>query len=90
VVGGQLGGDFTITPHGATIGRNPANSICIADQYISGNHARIDYANGYYYITNLSTSNGTMINGNRIESPAILKHNDVITMGTTQFLVIFF
>ncbi|MBS0396158.1 MAG: FHA domain-containing protein, partial [Proteobacteria bacterium] len=46
---------------GGTIGRNPDNDWVLADQYVSGRHARIQYANGAYYVVDTS-SNGTFLN----------------------------
>ncbi len=54
----------TFTEDGGTIGRGANNTWALEDpdKYMSSTHARIDYENGQYTLTDLST-NGTFING---------------------------
>jgi len=61
-----------------TIGRNPSNDIVISNGVISGSHARITLTGGVLYIQDLSSTNGTFVNYQRIDpnsSVAILGKN---------------
>jgi hypothetical protein len=65
---------------GLTIGRERANLLSIHDSLASRQHARIDYAAGAWVITDLSSSNGTYVNGMRITRQA-LQPGDQIQIG---------
>ena len=66
---------------GGTIGRLPDNDWVLPDPYVSGNHARIRYANGVFHIEDTST-NGVFVNApeNRLTrgQPYALKSGDRI------------
>ena len=68
VLGNMAGKIFTIDSSGATIGRVGDNRIILNDNTVSAHHARISYEGGSFQITDLGSSNGTYINGNKISS----------------------
>jgi type VI secretion system protein len=57
-------GTLKVGVRGASIGRSPDNDLVLPDteRFVSGVHARIEYADGDYYLTDLS-ANGTFVNG---------------------------
>lgn len=63
-----------------TIGRGLNNDIILEDTRVSRNHAQLRYKSRRFWINDLSTTNGTFINGERI-SEADLRHGDVISLG---------
>jgi len=63
-----------------TIGRNTDNDIPIDSMAVSGYHAIFVKAEGYYYIEDLESTNGTFVNEVRI-SKHVLKENDEISIG---------
>lgn len=63
-----------------TIGRRPENQLVLADVAASGRHARIVLEQGQYFVEDLKSSNGTLVNGNRITRHALC-HGDTITIG---------
>lgn len=66
-----------------SIGRRPENRIVINDGYASGRHAAIGRDPAGYYVEDLKSSNGTLLNGKPIQrSP--LEHGDVIRIGTVE------
>ncbi|MCB0362096.1 MAG: sigma 54-interacting transcriptional regulator [Bdellovibrionales bacterium] len=68
-----------------SIGRNESNQFIIPDLSVSSRHARIEWKNGFYVLTDLRSRNGTLINGSRIlEAP--LSHNDRIRIGNTELI----
>lgn len=63
-----------------TIGRKPQNDIQIENLAVSGEHARIVTILHDSFLEDLGSTNGTLVNGNRI-TKHILQNNDVIEIG---------
>jgi len=63
-----------------TIGRSEDNDVHIPDHTVSSHHAKIFTYLNASYIEDLHSSNGTFINGKRIEKHT-LKPGDVVTVG---------
>ena len=69
-----------------SIGRDPSQTIFLDDPFISRHHARIENKNnGEYVLTDMSSRNGIFLNGNKIYK-AVLKNNDRIKIGKTEFI----
>jgi pSer/pThr/pTyr-binding forkhead associated (FHA) protein len=64
----------------AAVGRAPDNDIIIGDPATSGRHCRIEVRNGSYWISDLGSTNGTLVNGEPIIDKQ-LEHGDVISIG---------
>lgn len=64
----------------ATIGRSSNNDIQIAEQHVSRQHAVISYRDGVFFVTDLSSSNGTFVNGERVKEPFPLFAGDRIRL----------
>lgn len=69
------------------VGREKAD-IKIADPAVSRHHAELSFRDGQWILQDLNSSNGTFVNGRRIDRPVHLRHEDRIRIGTTilQFL----
>jgi hypothetical protein len=76
------GGEYPLEA-GMTIGRSRSNGIPISDQFASHMHARVFPKGHFFYIEDLSSTNGTFVNGRRIDEPAQLKVRDEIRLGET-------
>ncbi len=63
-----------------TIGRKPQNDIQIENLAVSGEHARIVTILNDSFLEDLGSTNGTLVNGNRI-TKHILQNNDMIEIG---------
>lgn len=63
-----------------SIGRSEDSDLTIDDASLSGNHAEIVAADGDYELTDLGSTNGTYIDGTRIES-VTLKDRDHLLFG---------
>jgi len=73
-----------------TIGRRSEdNDIVIPDPYCSGKHAELLAQGGVFRITDLGSTNGTMVNGVRLEpnEPRVLQPGDEITLGQIAFTI---
>lgn len=84
--GGGLseGASFTLNG-GVTIGRSPQADIPIDDRFASGRHARIYERDGFSYVEDMGSTNGTYLNGKRLASPELLQTEDRIRIGDTEF-----
>jgi pSer/pThr/pTyr-binding forkhead associated (FHA) protein len=68
------------------IGREPDNTIAIADDtYLSGHHAKVSVAGGQVIVDDLASRNGTYLNGSRITETRSVKVGDRIQIGYTVF-----
>jgi len=74
----------------ATMGRADTNDFVIKDPFISGRHMRFYQRDGFHYIEDLNSKNGTYLNGSRIMSgePMRLRDGDKISAGHVEFLFI--
>ncbi|MCK6480637.1 MAG: FHA domain-containing protein, partial [Planctomycetes bacterium] len=64
----------------ATIGRSRESDISIPSQMVSRNHGRVAFEKGLWVYTDLKSSNGSRVNGKRVER-AVLQSGDVIDVG---------
>lgn len=66
-----------------TIGREPTNTVYIADGQMSRNHARLDQQAGQWILTDMGSANGTFVNGKAITGPTPIQPGVQIQMGNT-------
>jgi len=66
----------------AVLGRVTAD-IPLTDESVSRRHAEIHPEDDNWILTDLGSSNGTYLNGVRVDRPIRLKHGDQIKMGAT-------
>jgi len=68
------------------LGRRPENDIIFDDPYVSGSHALIEVADGTFILTDLSSTNGTFVNGAKLahNEPTTITPSDEITFGRTE------
>jgi hypothetical protein len=73
-----------VGPAGATIGRSRQCDVVLEDANISRQHAEIRPRGGSWVLTDLGSTNGSSINGRRIDHPEVIKPGDEIEIGTSQ------
>ncbi len=66
-----------------SIGRDGANDIIIAHSLASRRHARLDHDENGFSIYDLESTNGTYVNGERIQDGCLLHHQDQIIIADT-------
>jgi len=76
----RLQPEYVIDALPATIGRHPSNDIELPFDSVSRFHARLEMGEGEPKITDLRSSNGTFVNGRRVQT-ARLRDQDVVTFG---------
>lgn len=73
-----------------SIGRTQENDIAFGDPFLSKKHARFAVREGQVFLEDLDSSNGTFVNGKRLNGgvEALLADGDKIRMGNVEFLFI--
>lgn len=69
------------------IGRDPGNDVVIPSPNVSRFHTQIEKVGQRYRVEDLRSSNGTYVNGERIEGSVWLKPNDSIRVGQYRFVM---
>ena len=78
------GTDFELNSSQVTIGRGGQNDIAIpSDEYASARHARLEPRQDGVWVQDLGSTNGTYLNGARLERPRRLTNGDVVRVGDT-------
>lgn len=70
---------------GTTIGRSPGSEIVLPDEFVSQTHARIFSRKQFMFIEDLGSTNGTIVDGRRIEGEHQIKTGQEIVIGDTIF-----
>src|SRR5258706_2797350 len=79
---GPMGGrSYLFHQDVTTIGRTNGNDLVISGRTVSRRHARLWFDNGRWYIEDLQSANGTMVNNVRVYQPVTLNDGDVINFG---------
>ncbi len=65
------------------VGRGPSNDVVVNHPAVSGNHLRLDLTPDRFTVTDLDSTNGTMLNGHSIHpnTPQPFSYGDVIRIG---------
>jgi pSer/pThr/pTyr-binding forkhead associated (FHA) protein len=71
------------------LGRSPDNDVILRDPATSGHHARLERRGDQFWLVDLGSTNGTLVNGEPIQERE-LTHGDRVTIGqnAVQFSVI--
>jgi hypothetical protein len=64
-----------------SLGRDVNNSIVIDDPFASTEHAILTFRGRDWYVEDLGSTNGTYVNGNRVESVSPLGFGDELQIG---------
>jgi len=68
------------------IGRDGRKSqLVVEEPSVSGEHAKIRFENGVFVIYDLASTNGTYVNGHRVEKQRLMD-NDLIRLGRMEFV----
>lgn len=72
-----------------TLGRDPNCEIYLNNETVSAQHARLSYHHGQWWLEDLSSRNGTTLNGEKVDVPTIIVNNDKIECGKADVLIRF-
>jgi FHA domain len=70
---------------GLSIGRSKDCDVRIVDRYASSLHARVFERGGRFYVEDMSSTNGTLLNGATLKGEAELIDGDAVQIGDTEF-----
>jgi len=68
-----------------SIGRDPSNDVVLPDAMVSRRHAVIEYRGSEYVIRDCNSSNGSLVNGDRVSEKS-LRDGDLVAIGTARLL----
>jgi hypothetical protein len=74
----RTGKPFRIEKTVIQIGRKADNDLVIAEQTVSGQHARIHFRKGKFYLEDLQSANETKLNGQKVVGEVELRSGDVV------------
>src|SRR5881394_2359418 len=80
----QLSPAYVFVSPELTIGRDAANLICVPEQAVSREHARIHSTDGRWLLQDLGSRNGTMVDGSYV-GEVELEPNHEIRVGDAMF-----
>jgi hypothetical protein len=69
---------------GVSLGRSPDADIRLDDRYASGIHARVFGRSGAYFVEDMNSTNGTLLNSQELHGEAELSPGDSIRIGDTE------
>lgn len=78
--GMAVGDVYPLKPY-TSLGRAPTNLIELTDSYCSAEHALIVWRGGQWWLEDRDSRNGTSLNGEPLDRPAVLSAGDLIGMG---------
>ena len=83
VVIGPGGGSYGLADE-LTIGRAPGCAVPLPDDnFVSTMHARVFRRDGDYWVEDLGSTNGSLVNGRRISAATPLRRGDRLQIGRT-------
>jgi two-component system, cell cycle response regulator len=82
VKGSHLGRITRLDDKACTLGRHQDCEVSVRDDGVSRRHAKIELKDGKYVVEDLSSANGTFVQGQKIERH-VLRDGDLIQLGPT-------
>jgi hypothetical protein len=75
---------LVVGPAGATIGRSRQCDVVLNDPNVSRQHAEIRPRGGSWVLNDLGSTNGSSLNGRRIEGAEVVRPGDEVEVGTSK------
>ena len=70
------------------IGRGKTAEVSIDNSAVSRQHARLEMRNGKYFLTDLKSANGTLVNGRKIKDTVRVAKGDRVQIGKFRFVLV--
>ena len=74
-------GERIIIHPGATVGREPGNTIIVDEDTVSARHALFGYERGRWWLEDLGSTNGTFLNRQPLAGRRVLRDGDEVQFG---------
>lgn len=82
LVGGDGRGAVFDLAQELTIGRAPGCAVALADDtFVSQLHARVYFRDGCFWVEDLGSTNGTLLNGHKVTGSQVLHRGDRVQVG---------
>src|SRR5262245_38378303 len=88
LVANDMHGTLGLLSFPCTVGRDPGARVRIVDPTVSLFHAEIRSLDHELTITDLSSRNGTFVNGHRLTTTQPIVNGDLLQFGSTAFRLI--
>ena len=72
---------YPLAKERVSIGRSRESDIFLPDQWLSRHHAAVEQREGAFWVGDLNSKNGTLLNGESVREWRRLRPGDVITLG---------
>ena len=72
----------------SSLGRVAGNTIVIDDPHTSAHHAELRFARGQWWLRDLGSSNGTLVNDEPVRAVVGVRPGDVIQCGRVRFRLV--
>jgi hypothetical protein len=69
------------------VGRSENNTIVLEDAFVSSEHVLLSRREGQWWLEDLDSRNGTLLNDLPLGEPAVVSAGDVITIGSVQLKI---
>lgn len=69
------------------VGRDPASDLHLEDPTISARHARISFHHGQWWLEDLRSRNGTLLNQAPVSEPVVITHGDIVRCGQVELRI---
>jgi hypothetical protein len=80
----EEGADLLLNSAPLTVGRGATNDVELrGDDFASAEHARFEPRRDGVWLTDVGSTNGTFVNGARLERPRKLAPGDIVRIGAT-------
>jgi pSer/pThr/pTyr-binding forkhead associated (FHA) protein len=81
--GAGVGRTYPLESERVTVGRSPEATVHVDDDQLSRFHAVVVLRDGGHEVKDLHSTNGTFVNGKRLEAARLLTHGDHVRIGQT-------
>ncbi len=69
------------------IGRDSHCDLSLIDETMSAHHARLSHHHGQWWLEDLNSTNGTFLNREKLNTPAVIISGDEFKCGNTEFTI---
>jgi len=80
------GKSFPVDRDNFTIGRKPDNAIMLDNPTVSSHHCAIISKDGRFFLNDLGSTNGTLLNAKEVSDESRLRPRDLVQVGSVEFL----
>lgn len=70
-----------------SVGRAPSNTVMLEDEYASGEHALVMLRGRQWWLEDLNSRNGTLLNGEPLDEMTMISPGDIVTIGSTRLKI---